>query len=186
VRRPDRAAPERDERSLPLLHAHRGGNRAEPEAHQAALAAPLRARPARGAGKLTPWDLDALVPYADEYLAGFRSESYAIDLPGGFERAKAMMLPQIRASIRRDIGGDVQRIATMHSEYHDITFKHLLLPMWICAYRYKGRVFQILVNARTGEVVGDRPYSWAKITLSVVMALLCIGAIVLFFVLASR
>ena len=135
--------------------------------------------------KLTPWDLDALVPYADEYLAGFRAESYTVDLPGGFERAKAMMLPRIRATIRRDIGGDVQRIATMRSAYHDITFKHLLLPVWICAYRYKGRLFQILINARTGEVVGDRPYSWAKITLSVVMALVCVGAIVLFFVLAK-
>lgn len=135
--------------------------------------------------RLEPWDLDALTPYRDEYLAGFRAESYSVGLVGGFERAKALMLPRIRTSIRRDIGGDEQRITSMDSAYHSITYKHLLLPVWIFAYRYKDRLFQILVNARTGEVIGERPYSWAKISLSVVAAALCVLAIVLFFALAG-
>lgn len=132
--------------------------------------------------KLGPWDLEALTPYNDEYLAGFRSESYSVELEPGFEQAKALMLPQIRSTIRADIGGDVQRIATMDSEYHSITFKHLLLPVWVFAYRYKDRLFQILINARTGEVIGERPYSWAKISMSVIAALACVIVIVLFFV----
>jgi hypothetical protein len=48
-----------------------------------------------------------------------------------------------------------------------ITFKHLLLPMWIASYRYHEEVYRFLVNARTGEVQGERPWSWAKITLLV-------------------
>ncbi|MFN9978051.1 MAG: hypothetical protein ACK58T_49900, partial [Phycisphaerae bacterium] len=35
-----------------------------------------------------PWDIKDLVPYADEYLAGFRCESYSVDLAEGFNGAK--------------------------------------------------------------------------------------------------
>jgi hypothetical protein len=86
----------------------------------------------------------------------------------------------IAASIRRDIGGDHQRIHSTDTRYDDITFKHVLLPLWISAYRYRDRSFRFLVNARTGEVCGERPYSAAKITLAVLAALILV-AIALFF-----
>ena len=44
-----------------------------------------------------------------------------------------------------------------------VTFKHLLLPIWLATYRYRDQLYQILVNARTGEVQGRRPYSVWKI-----------------------
>jgi len=128
--------------------------------------------------KLGPWDLGSLTPYNDEFLAGFRSESYSVQLDGGFEQAKVMMIPQIRSTICADIGGDTQRIASMDTHHHSITFKHLLLPAWVCAYRYKEKLYQILVNARTGEVIGDRPWSWVKISLSVLVAIVVVIAIV--------
>ena len=52
--------------------------------------------------------------------------------------------------------------------------------MWISAYRFKERTFQFLVNARTGEVQGERPWSWIKITLLVIFILALIGVIVYF------
>ena len=127
--------------------------------------------------KLDPWDLSAIEPYRDEYLAGFGAESYSIDLADGFVRAQELMLPKIRESICVDIGGDEQRITQMVPRYNDISFKHILLPVWIMAYRYKSKPFQVLVNARTGEVIGDRPYSWIKIT-GLVLAILAIIAAV--------
>jgi hypothetical protein len=57
------------------------------------------------------------------------------------------------------------------------TFRHLLLPVWIGAYRFQGKVFQVVVNARTGEVQGERPYSVAKI------AMLVMAILILLFVL---
>lgn len=114
---------------------------------------------------LAPWDLEDLVPYADEYLAGFESESYRVDLEEGFAAAKEIIHGQIEQTIRDDIGGDHQTIAGMESAYREVTFKHILLPMWICSYRFRDKVFRFVVNARTGEVQGERPYSWVKITL---------------------
>lgn len=129
---------------------------------------------------LEPWDLEAVKPYADEFLAGFRAECYQIDLKGGWGAAQQIMSPTIDNYIRHDIGGDEQRITWKHSAYSEITFKYLLLPVWVSAYRYRGKVFRFLVNARTGEVQGQRPYSAWKIAGAILGGLLALGAVLLF------
>lgn len=67
--------------------------------------------------------------------------------------------------MRQDIGGDEQRIESIHREYAAVTFLHLLLPVWMGAYRFQAKVYRVRVNARTGEVQGERPYSSVKIAL---------------------
>lgn len=138
-----------------------------------------RSLPAQRLEALRPWDLKAVVEYRDDYLAGFRTECYQVDLAQGFEAAEAMMRPRIEAAVCADIGGDEQRIDSMQTRYLDVTFKHLLLPVWVSAYRYADRVYQFLVNARTGEVQGDRPYSWVKITLAVLAGVAAIAVVAL-------
>jgi len=115
---------------------------------------------------LEPWPLKELVAYDESYLSGFRAESYSLDLRGGFKAGRRIMANQISAAIKRAIGGDHQVIDELHTSYSAITFKHVLLPVWISSYRYRARVFRFLVNARTGEVQGERPWSWIKILLA--------------------
>jgi LSD1 subclass zinc finger protein len=133
-----------------------------------------RSLPADYACKLEPWDLSKLVPYEEKYMAGFICESYQISLREGIEVAKRIADETITESIRRDIGGDHQRIDSMSSTYTDVTFKHTLLPIWLSSYRYRGKVYQFLINGQTGEVQGERPLSWIKITL-LVIAIIIIG-----------
>lgn len=118
------------------------------------------------AEELEPWDVANLVPYTDEYLSGFIAERYQVDLRQGWQRAEERMEEVIRGDVRRDIGGDHQRIHSLQTTHGAVTYKHVLLPMWICSYRYRDRVYRFLVNARTGEVQGQRPWSWVKITLA--------------------
>jgi predicted RNA-binding Zn-ribbon protein involved in translation (DUF1610 family) len=138
-----------------------------------------RSLPANLVEALEPWDLKSFVPYRDEYLSGFVAESYQIALPEGFEIAKGIMADAIRQTVAQDIGGDHQRIHSVDTRYFDVTFKHALLPVWISAYRFAGRTFRFMVNARTGEVQGERPYSWIKITLAVLTGILAILIILL-------
>jgi predicted RNA-binding Zn-ribbon protein involved in translation (DUF1610 family) len=128
---------------------------------------------------LDPWDLPALVPYRDEYLSGFIAESYQIGLPEGFEIAKQIMAGPIHQSVEQDIGGDHQRVSSIDTTYSDVTYKHALLPVWISAYRYAGTTYRFLINARTGEVQGDRPYSWVKITFTVIAIVAVIAMVLL-------
>jgi predicted RNA-binding Zn-ribbon protein involved in translation (DUF1610 family) len=128
---------------------------------------------------LEPWDLKNLVPYSDEYLSGFQAEAYQLDLGEGFEKAKGIMDSAVRRSVERDIGGNRQQIGVARSQYDNITFKHILLPVWISAYRYRGNSYRFIVNARTGQVRGERPYSIPKIVLIVVVVLFALLLIAL-------
>ena len=137
--------------------------------------------PRKCADALEPWDLKNLVTYRDEYLSGFVAESYQVDLAQGFEVARGIMDGHIRASINRDIGGDHQRIDWVNTYYNDIRFKHALLPLWISAYEFHGKTYRFLVNARTGEVQGERPYSAWKITLLVLGILAVVLILIILF-----
>jgi predicted RNA-binding Zn-ribbon protein involved in translation (DUF1610 family) len=120
---------------------------------------------------LDQWDLSRLRPPADDLLAGFGVEVYRTGLEAGFGQARERMQPAIDAAIRRDIGGDVQRIHARQSVVDDIRFKHLLMPVWIGSYRFGGKPYQIVVNGQSGEVEGDRPWSKWKIALAVLLVL---------------
>jgi DNA-directed RNA polymerase subunit RPC12/RpoP len=130
---------------------------------------------------LEPWDLNELRSYDPAFLSGFKAQRYQVDLAGGFERAKEVIAAAIESEVRNDIGGDEQRIDSLATDYTEITFKHLLLPVYAGAYRYNGKLFQIVVNGRTGEIQGDRPYSFWKIALLVVSVLLLILILVMVF-----
>ncbi|MBN2446800.1 MAG: hypothetical protein JXO22_08740, partial [Phycisphaerae bacterium] len=134
-----------------------------------------RSLPRKHADRLEPWGLTELVPYDDAYLSGFTAESYTVDLAAGFAEARKIMEEQIRATVRGDIGGDEQRIHSINTQWDAVTFKHILLPIWISAYRFKDRTYRFLVNGRTGEVQGERPWSWIKILLTILVAIIVIG-----------
>jgi DNA-directed RNA polymerase subunit RPC12/RpoP len=133
--------------------------------------------------KLTPWPLAEARPYQPEFLAGFQSVRYDIEPEDGLVTAKERMAAVIREDCLADIGGDEQRLNTVDTEYADVTFKLLLLPVWFLTYLHAGKPWQVMVNARTGEVVGERPYSGVKITVAVVVALAVVAAIVALFAL---
>ena len=120
---------------------------------------------------LEPWGLEQLRPYNPAFLSGFKAQRYQVNLAEGFDEAKEKIAPAIQSDVRLDIGGDEQRIESLNTNYYNVTFKHLLLPVYAGAYQYNGKLFQIVVNGRTGEIQGDRPYSVWKITLLIVVIL---------------
>ncbi len=129
--------------------------------------------------KVDEWELRKLEPFRPDYLSGFRTERYGVGLRDGYKIAKQLMQPTIDQLVRRDIGGDHQRVHSQNSRYSAVTFKPLLLPLWVAVYRYHDRTFQILVNGRTGRVAGYRPYSGWKIAAWVTLAVLAVIFLVL-------
>lgn len=129
---------------------------------------------------LTPWDLSHLRPYRPDYLAGFEAEGYTVALADGHQIARQEMAAVIMNDARRDIGGDEQRVDRIETSHRDETFKHILLPIWSAAYKYNGKSYRFLVNAQTGRVQGERPWSVWKITAAVAAALIAL-AVFLYF-----
>ena len=125
--------------------------------------------------RLGPWELSSAQPYQPAYLSGYKTLRYDVEPDAGLETAKGEMREVIEGDCRQDIGGDEQRVHSMDTAYAAIMFKLMLLPVWIAAYMYGGRSWQVVINANTGEVIGDRPYSKLKIALATIAALIVAG-----------
>lgn len=136
-----------------------------------------RSLPKHYTDALEPWDLSAMEPYRPEFLAGFRAEGYTVDLEDGFEEARAHMDRVITRDVKFDIGGDRQRVRDVQTAISAVTFKHVLLPVWLAAYKYRGETYRFVVNGRTGRVQGERPYSKVKIAIAAILFAIVAGAV---------
>jgi hypothetical protein len=140
--------------------------------------------PQKYANALTSTELKSIEPFRSEYLSGFTTERYRIGPKEGFETARQIMDVQIRQSCMRAIGGDHQRLHVVNTQHVGVTFKHLLMPIWLASYRYQDKAYRVMVNGTTGKVMGDRPYSWVKITalvLAILLAVLTVLGLIMLF-----
>ncbi len=118
--------------------------------------------------KLEPWPTQALQPFNPDYMAGHLARTYDKDVETCFGEARQRMETTIDQSIRRDIGGDQQRIHQKNTKVSNLTYKHVLLPIWLLTVIYAGQPWQVFINGATGEIHGERPWSKVKIAAAVI------------------
>ncbi len=128
--------------------------------------------------KLEPWPTETARPYSAEYVAGHLCRTYDQDVEQCLPAATQQMERAIQETVRRDIGGDQQRISSLDVNWQKMTYKHVLLPIWLLTVIYQQRPFQVYINGVTGEVHGARPYSKVKIAVAVVIALILLTVII--------
>jgi len=123
-----------------------------------------------------------LKPYDPGYLAGWVVERYQMDLvEAGADSRKRMtrVLEQMCAS---QIPGDTHRGLRIDPDFQNLTFKHVLLPVWLLNYQFHGKTYQVAVNGYTGKITGEHPISWLKVAIAVILGLILLAV---FFSLAN-
>jgi DNA-directed RNA polymerase subunit RPC12/RpoP len=113
--------------------------------------------------KIEPFDLAALAPFRREFLAGWSAEGYAVDVREAWALAEASIREEVTSRCAGDVPGDTHRDLRVATTLSGKRYRHVLLPVWVCAYRWRNRPFRFLVNGQTGEVQGEAPWSWVKI-----------------------
>ncbi len=130
---------------------------------------------------LEPFDTADNKSYKPEYVAGFAAERYAVGVRDAFQMAKDSMklkiYERICRTIRKEEHADLVREVNVSTSFSDITYKYLLLPVWISSYKYKDKVYRFMVNGQTGKVAGKIPISIPKVIFTV---LAVIAACVIF------
>jgi hypothetical protein len=124
-----------------------------------------------------PFPTQEVIPYDPGYVAGWVVERYQIDL----RQAAAAALEQMRATLRsmcaRQVPGDTHRNLEVDATFSRQHFKHILAPVWLVSYVYHAKSYQVIVNGVTGKIAGERPWSWIKITLLVLVILIVLAVI---------
>ena len=133
-------------------------------------------------GELEPWPTQGIQPFSPDYISGHLCRTYDRDVEDCYRVARQRMDAVIEQTIKRDIGGDHQRIDHRQTNLQGLTYKHVLLPIWLLTVLYQGEPLQVFMNGVTGEVHGERPWSKLKIALAVIAVVL---ALVLLITLVS-
>jgi Zn finger protein HypA/HybF involved in hydrogenase expression len=129
---------------------------------------------------IEPFPTTALIPYDPGYLAGWTVERYQLDLVAAASRSRQQMDARLRQLCAAAVPGDTHRNLEVASQYRDQTFKHILVPIWLLTYTYGSKVYHVAANGVTGRMSGERPWSWIKI------ALLILVALIILYILKSR
>ena len=122
--------------------------------------------------KLEPFDTENNKAYKPEYIAGFVAERYSLGLKDAWKQAMALMKERLTRhvsdNIRTQHHADTTRNVRLSTDFKDITYKYLLLPIWVSNFKYNDKVYQFMVNGQTGKVAGKTPLSIPKIIITVV------------------
>ncbi|GAA5481222.1 zinc ribbon domain-containing protein [Haloferula sargassicola] len=133
--------------------------------------------------KLEPFPTKDLIPYETRYVSGWDVEQYQIPLLQAARTGFGVMEGMLREMCAREVPGDTYRNLRIQPDYSDKTFKHILCPIWILAYQYRGKTYHGAANAVTGQTYAKFPISPWKVALVVLLVLLAIG---IFLLLAQR
>jgi hypothetical protein len=136
--------------------------------------------------KLEPWPLAACIPFNQQVLAGYLARTYDLTLDQGFAAGQRRIQAACEDESRGKIGGDEQRLSSCEVQYSALTYKHLLLPVWMLTYRFHGKPYQVVVNAGTGHVQGERPWSVVKIVFAALGVILATVMLALLFSAAGK
>ena len=129
---------------------------------------------------LSQWDFQKAREYTPEYLSGFRSQLYQVGIDIGYRRAREIMDRTIRHTIRRDIGGDQQQILQVSSDHRNVKFRLVLVPVYMAAFSYHNKIYRYVIHGQNGRTHGERPWSWVKITMTILTILTGVAAIYIY------
>lgn len=132
------------------------------------------------------YELAKTVDYDARVLLGWEAEVYTLDLPECAAKAEHHIRERETEACAQLLGGDTQRGLQVDTTLRDQTFKHLLLPLWICTYFYNGKLYRVLINGQTGRIAGKHPLSAWKIFFLVVFILIALAVGAVFFGKAPR
>lgn len=128
--------------------------------------------------RVEPFPTQELVQYDPAYLAGFVVEHYQVVLVEAAEASRGAMVAELRGMAAAQVPGDTHRNLQIQPVFSGQTFKHILAPVWVLAYVYGGKNWQVVVNGYTGAMAGEYPKSPWKIAL-LILAILTVLIIVI-------
>ncbi|MFC1996603.1 hypothetical protein ACFLXI_03210 [Chloroflexota bacterium] len=117
--------------------------------------------------RLYPFDMSALSTYEPDFLAGWQALNYDISLQDAWDTVKAEMREHARVGCRDRIKSSHVRNFSMFADFENETWRYILLPVYAAAYRFEGKIYQVLVNGQTGKVTGQKPVAWWKVWLAI-------------------
>jgi hypothetical protein len=132
--------------------------------------------------RLSPFNVKDLVEFKLDYLAGWPALTYNRPLAKASLLAREQVVKKVRRELynRVEVGKQKRNLNPGAVNWSDMTFKHILLPVWVGTYRYQGQDYQIMINGQTGKVTGEKPRDTLKTVGIIVSVILTVFVLLVF------
>ncbi|WWD85156.1 hypothetical protein TEGL_36100 [Terrisporobacter glycolicus ATCC 14880 = DSM 1288] len=124
-------------------------------------------------GWIEPYNTKDVASYSPDYMSGYCSEIYTVDLKDAHIDAMNKMRIDIHYMAERDVLRRYDRVRSvrLYTSYSDETYKHIFIPVYSTAYTYKDKQYNVLINGETGKIKGEYPKSPVKIAAIIIVIL---------------
>lgn len=127
--------------------------------------------------KLSPYETDSAREYDEKFVLGYMSYRYDREISDCWTDAKGMIDNVIRRSILSRYEYDVVDYLNVSTEHTAVTYKYVMLPVYVGNFKYNKKTYNFYVNGTTGKVYGKTPLSALKILFTVLGGLAIVATI---------
>lgn len=113
--------------------------------------------------RIQPFPLLGLKRYKPQFLAGWLSEDYSIEREDAYPRSEAEFRHREEQAITAFLPGDTSSGLNVDVRFSEVNSDLILLPIYLRSYRYRGKLYQTLINGQTGKIWGRKPVSAARV-----------------------
>ena len=131
---------------------------------------------------ITPFKLKEVVQFEPDYLANWPALTYDIPLAKASLLARKQVVKDTHRKLHSRVFPNRQKrnLNTGAANWMDMTFKYILLPLWVGSYWYEGKRYRVLINGQTGKVGGDKPRDNVKTTAIILSIVLTVVVVLVF------
>ena len=128
--------------------------------------------------QVEPFPTQEVVPYDTAFLSGHVVEHYKVVLIEAAEQSQQQMHAALERLCAAQVPGDTHRNLRIFPTFSGRTFKHVLVPVWLLAYNYRAKAFQVIVNGYTGKIAGKYPISIWKVLLVILLVAIVVLTVI--------
>ncbi len=137
---------------------------------------------------LQPFDLQDVVPFKPEYLAGWPTVLYDCSLTDASLKGREVIFKQLRPQLTQMIeaGREKRNLSLGAHSWSGMTFKHILLPLWVGTYQFQGQDYRLMINGQTGKITGAKPRDALKLALLITILVFMLALILSIYWIATN
>ncbi len=121
--------------------------------------------------KIAPFNYETIKGYDKRYLSGFMAHRSEKKIDDAWDEAKSDMDSKLRRLILSQYAYDTVSYLNVSTVHNNVTYKYVLVPVYLLNYNYAKSNYKVYVNGNTGKVTGKTPLSWLRIGFAVLLGL---------------
>ncbi len=171
--------------NIPQWEAHSGS---QFEMFKDILIPGLRKLSPADIASIEPFNLNELVEFSPDFLAGWIALTYDHPLADASLRARENVINKVKRTLSSmvELNHPKRNFTVGAGKWSGLIYKLAFLPLYIGNYAFQGKQYRIFVNGQTGKVSGKKPVDNLKVAMFSIGGMILLAIIIVVILLLWR